>query len=279
MASGGFIGSGALTDDFVAITAGATWRADRWSVTGRGEWRDGSQDRRYGMTLAALRQIGEGRAVGGAVNWFLARANGGAETRTFNGQLAWAQRPANSDLSFLDKLEVRDDRVTGAVSGVRGPLGIGLDVTGDAHSLRAVNSLSLNWSPRSAAVSEWLDRTEIALFWGTRYVVDRFDADDIKGWSNILGGDLRLDLGQHIEFGAAGTVRVGLKAASIAYAGGPQLSLAPMANSWLTIGYNVIGFHDHDFSVDRYTRNGPYVTMRLKFDQLSFASLGFGQRR
>ena len=277
VASGGFIGSGALTDDFVAVTAGATWRADRWTVTGRGEWRDGSQDRRYGMTLAALRQIGEGRAVGGSINWFLARANGGAETRTFNGQLAWAQRPADSNFSFLDKLDVRDDRVTGAVNGVRGPLGIGLDVTGDAHSLRAVNSLSLNWSPRGGN-GEWLDRTEIALFWGTRYVADRFGSDDVKGWSNVIGGDVRFDLGRHVELGAAGTARVGLKAATIAYAGGPQLSLSPVANSWLTIGYNVIGFHDRDFSVDRYTRSGPYVTMRLKFDQLSIAGLGLGRR-
>ena len=273
VASGGFIGSGGLTDDFIAVTAGATWRADRWTVTGRGEWRDGSVDRRYGVTLAALRQIGEGSAVGGSINWFLARGVNGTETRTFNGQLAWAQRPSGSNFSFLDKLEVRDDRVTGAIGGVRGPLGIGLDVTGDAHSLRAVNSLALNWSPRSGH-GEWLDRTEIALFWGTRYVADRFGADDVKGWSNVVGGDVRFDLGRHVELGAAGTVRVGLGAATIAYSGGPQLSLSPVANSWLTIGYNVVGFHDRDFSQDRYTRAGPYVTMRLKFDQLSVAGLG-----
>ena len=42
------------------------------------------------------------------------------------------------------------------------------------------------------------------------------------------------------------------------------------------VGWNVVGFHDRDFSEDRYTRSGPYVTMRLKFDQLSLAGLGLG---
>ena len=44
------------------------------------------------------------------------------------------------------------------------------------------------------------------------------------------------------------------------------------------VGWNVVGFHDRDFSEDRYTRSGPYVTMRIKFDQLSLAGLGLGRR-
>ena len=35
---------------------------------------------------------------------------------------------------------------------------------------------------------------------------------------------------------------------------------------------------DRDFEDARYTRSGPYVTMRLKFDQLSLQSLGLGGR-
>ena len=60
------------------MTAGATYRAGRWSMTGRAEYRAGDREDRYGVTFAALRQIGEGRAVGGALNWFTAEAPGGA---------------------------------------------------------------------------------------------------------------------------------------------------------------------------------------------------------
>ena len=33
-----------------------------------------------------------------------------------------------------------------------------------------------------------------------------------------------------------------------------------------------------DFEEARYTRSGPYVTMRFKFDQLSLQSLGLGRK-
>ena len=278
VASGGFLGGdGSLTEDFLAITAGATWRSARWTVTGRGEWRGGDRGDRYGATLGALRQVGDGGAVGGSFNWFTARSDGGATTRTVNAQLSWAHRPANSAWSLLDKFEVRDDRVENAVAGQPGPLGSNLDVTGDARSTRLVNSLSINWSPRSGP--NWLDRTEIALFWGARYVADRYDGDDIKGFSNVVGADARFDLGRHVEVGAAGTLRAGLDFDSVAFALGPQLGFAPVANTWLQLGWNVAGFRDRDLSEDRYTRDGPYATMRLKFDQLSFAGLGLAARR
>ena len=149
--------------------------------------------------------------------------------------------------------------------------------SGDARSTRLVNSLSINWSPRSGD-NLWLDRTEIALFWGARYVADRYDGDDIKGFSNVVGADVRFDLGRRLEIGAAGTVRAGLKADSVAFSAGPQLSFAPVANSWIQLGWNVAGFRDRDFSEDRYTRDGPYATLRVKFDQLSFAGLGLGRK-
>ena len=278
VASGGFLGGdGSLTEDFLAITAGATWRAARWTMTGRGEWRDGARDRRYGATLGALRQVGEGSAVGGALTWFTARADGGAMTRTVNAQLSWAHRPANKEWSFLDKLELRDDCVENAISGQPGPIGALLTVTGNARSTRLINALSFNWSPRTGR-GEWLDRTEIALFWGARYVADRYDGDDVKGFSNVVGADIRFDLGRHIEVGAAATVRAGLKSDSVAFSAGPQLSFAPVANSWIQLGWNVAGFRDRDFADDRYTRDGPYATLRLKFDQLSFAGLGLGRK-
>jgi hypothetical protein len=46
----------------------------------------------------------------------------------------------------------------------------------------------------------------------------------------------------------------------------------------MTVGWNIRGFSDRDFEENRYTRSGPYVTMRMKFDQLSLAGLGLGRR-
>src|SRR3546814_8324949 len=62
VAPGGFLGgNGTLTEDFLAISTGATYRADRWTLTGRAEYRDGELADRYGLTLGGLRQLGEGQ--------------------------------------------------------------------------------------------------------------------------------------------------------------------------------------------------------------------------
>jgi uncharacterized repeat protein (TIGR01451 family) len=272
VASGGFVGAsaGTLTEDFTALTAGATYRAGRWSVTGRAEYRAGDQGDRYGVTAAALRQIGDGEAVGGAFNWLVANGLNGAETRTSNLQLSWAHRPAGSRWSWLEKLDLREDRVTGAVAGQAGPIGIPLTIDGDARSRRLVNSLSVNYSTEG--------RSEISLFWGSRYVSEKFGDQDIGGWSNVVGADLRFDLGDTIDVGVAGSVRGGLGGRAIAWSAGPSLGLTPFENGWVSVGWNLVGFHDRDFEEARYTRSGPYVTLRFKFDQLSLQSLGLGGR-
>jgi uncharacterized repeat protein (TIGR01451 family) len=277
VASGGFVGgrAGTITEDFTALTAGATYRAERWSVTGRAEYRAGDQGDRYGITAAALRQMGEGEAAGGALNWFVAKAAGGAETRTLNLQLSWAHRPAGSRWSWLEKLELREDRVTGAVAGEPGPIGIPLSISGDARSRRLVNAFSINYSAEGA---RGRGRSEISLFWGSRYVSEKFGNDDIGGWSNVVGADFRFDLSETIDVGFAGSVRGGLGGDSFAWSAGPSLGFTPFENGWLSVGWNFAGFHDRDFEEARYTRSGPHLTMRLKFDQLSLESLGIGRR-
>jgi hypothetical protein len=168
--------------------------------------------------------------------------------------------------------------VEGAVAGIPGPLGTPFTIAGDARSRRIVNALSLNYSPYGGNGGTWFGRTELSIFWGSRYVSDRLDGDDIGGWSNVLGADVRMDVNQWLEIGATGTVRHGIDGDAVSYSGGPSVGFRPFENGWLTAGWNVVGFHDRDFQEDRYTRDGPYVTMRVKFDQMSLAALGLGRR-
>ncbi|MBL0923912.1 MAG: DUF11 domain-containing protein [Sphingomonadaceae bacterium] len=275
VASGGFLGSdGSLTEDFVAITAGATYHGDRWSWTGRAEYRAGDTTDRYGVTSAILRQIGEGRAVGGLLSWFRAKEEGGATTTTAQAEISWAHRPADSQWSFLNKTEFRYDSVRNAVAGLPGPVGgAPLEIDGDAKSRRVINSLSVNYIPIDEVDGNFIERGEYALFWGTRYATDRFGRDDVKGWSNIIGGDFKFDLSDVADIGGTGTVRIGTNGKNIAYSGGPVLTVTPFKNANISLGYNVVGFEDRDFEEARYTRSGPFVTFKLKFDQTSFAGL------
>ena len=281
VASGGFIGSdGSITEDFNAITAGASYRGERWSAVGRAEFRAGDRTDRYGLTVSALRSLGEGRALGGQFSWFRANDKTGPSTQATALALSWANRPDDSRIAWLEKLELRSDSVNGVTAGLAGPIGGAPSlVTGSASSKRIVNSVAINWSPVAKSEGRYLERSEVSLFWGSRYVSDRIDRDDLSGWSNVVGADIRFDLSQTVDLGVAGTVRESSGGRAIAYSGGPSVSLSPFANSYVTIGYNVVGYMDRDYAGTRYTQSGPYVTLRLKFDQNSLSALGLGPRQ
>jgi uncharacterized repeat protein (TIGR01451 family) len=278
VSSGGFIGSGGLTEDFTAVTAGATYRSERWSWTGRAEARQGSLGDRYGLTAATMRQIGEGRAFGGQVSLFRANSDRGVSTETASLAVSWANRPDNSRFAFLEKLELRSDIAKNAIFGEAGPIGgAPLLVDGNVKSKRIINSLSVNWSPTKLRDEEYLERSEVSFFWGSRYVFDKFGEDDLKGWSNVFGTDMRFDLSKTLDVGFSGTVRQNPSGSSYSYSAGPTLSVSPIKNSYITIGYNMVGFRDKDFEDSRYTRKGPFISLKMKFDQNSFAGLGLGR--
>ena len=44
-------------------------------------------------------------------------------------------------------------------------------------------------------------------------------------------------------------------------------------NVWIAVGYNFVGFHDEDFSRNRYTEQGPFIKLRIKADQDTFRDL------
>lgn len=279
VASGGFLASnGALSEDFTAVTAGATYRGDKWSWVSRAEYRNADTNNRYGVTTSILRQISEGVAVGGAASYFNANQEGGAQTEAFQSEISWAYRPSSSRWAILNKAEYRFDSIRNAVAGAAGPIGgAPLTINGDAVSRRLINSISINYTPigddDNNNATEFTERGEYSLLWGTRYVFDRFGDDDVEGWSNVIGADARFDISKTVDIGGQATVRIGSGGDNIAYSGGPVLTVSPFKNSNISIGYNIIGFTDRDFEEARYTRSGPFLTFKLKFDQESLSDL------
>ena len=111
-----------------------------------------------------------------------------------------------------------------------------------------------------------------------RYVFDRIDSFDLAGLTTLVGLDGRLGLGEFFEVGGRVTVRGDLSQGNFAYAAGPMIGIHPAHGMLVTAGWNFSGFADRDFAASRDTHNGPYVSVRFKFDQTNFASLGlFGR--
>ncbi|WP_211196070.1 DUF11 domain-containing protein [Alteraurantiacibacter aquimixticola] len=275
-ASGGQLGqNGTLAEDFTAITLGATYRRDRWAVTGRGEWRGGEFANRRGLTFGAIRQIGEGSMLGSGFTWTSAKGIDGATSEVFDGSLVAASRPDSSSIAWLAKAQFRSDKVSGAVAGNTGTVGNTIfNVDGDAISRRLIGSASVNWSPRD---QQFLRRSEFGLFLGSRYSFDEIAGYDISAWTLLAGLDARIGLGERFEIGAIATARASVSDGYVRYAIGPNIGFTPTDDVLITLGYNITGFRDPDFSSLRHTNEGLYVSGKIKFDAGSFGFLGLGQ--
>ena len=279
VASGGYLGEGGvLTEDFTAMTLGASYRAGRWSATARAEYRDGEFADRKGFTFGAIRQLGEGSVIGSGFTYTQAQADDGAATTVFDAAISAAHRPADAPFAVLAKLEYRFDEITDALAGEAGPAGrTALTVTGDALSRRLIGSLSTNWTPAGRDNGVRIQRSEFGLFLGVRHNFDTFQGIALEGTTLLGGLDVRIGLGDRFEFGGSATIRASLADHTRSFAFGPQIGFVPTRDMLLTLGYNFSGFRDRDFSAARSTDEGLYAAMKIKLDTNSLDFLGLGR--
>ena len=152
----------------------------------------------------------------------------------------------------------------------RNVLGVGAGGGAFQATLRTINNAALNY--RSGAEGEG-HGTELTLYHGIKWVRGSFGADDYTGLTQVVGVELRRDLGRRFDLGVQGSVQHGISSHTMAFSAGPNVGVSPARDLWISAGYNVSGYRDRDFGQDRYTRRGPYVTLRLKFDRDSVGSL------
>ena len=270
--------AGSITEDFVAVTLGGTWRAGRWTTSLRGELRNGTYANRRGLTLGSIRQLGEGSVVGAGLTWTHAVADTGATSAVLDATVALANRPANSDFAFLSKIEYRADAITGLVAGVSDAIDTtALTTNANAQSHRLIGSVSANWTHKGVVDGQRVERDEIGIFLAMRHNFDLYDGVNLAGTTLLAGLDARFGVGAHIELGGMATVRRSFADHTTSFAFGPQIGLNPRPDMLLTLGYNIAGFRDGDFSAARTTNKGFVATLRMKFDAGSFAFLGLGR--
>ena len=274
IATGGLRDGGALTEDFTALSGGATYRTPLWSWNMRAETRQGDSNDRHGFTSAFLRQARDGVAMSASVHAFSQHNADGSTGLLGNAQISWAYRPPGSRWSMLDKLEFRLDEIRHG----RGEPIIGNDTVaavGDARSRRLVNNFVVNYASDawaredSRGVLSLDQRSQLSLYYGSRYVLDSFGDDDYSGYTDIIGAEWRLDLSSRLDIGLRASVLHSWSQDTYAWALGPSIGFTPFTNAWVSLGYNVRGFQDRDFENAHHTAQGPYLVFRMKFDQQS----------
>lgn len=263
-----------LNGDYQAVTLGATYRGDLWSWNGRVEYRTGTDNDRWGITSNALRTLGQGKTIAAGVRVYTVKdkERGNAVASFASADIALAIRPLDSRWSLLERFELRHERADTGVTD-RNVLGIGASVSGTVgqETTRAINNVAVNYRTGQEGAGHGF---EASLYYGAKYVVGRFDDDKYTGFIDVIGAEIRKDIGTHFDVGVNGSMQHAWNAKTMAFAFGPSVGFSPGNNVWVSAGYNVSGYRDRDFEESRYTRQGPYVTMRMKFDQLSLGSVG-----
>ena len=269
--TGGTTGLAQTGGDYVAVTAGAAYRVAQWSWNGRIEYRDARDIDRWGLTSSLLRTLGQGRSLASSIKAFRTRDRAGAIAAYAAADVALALRPVDSRWSLLERLELRHERADSGYDDGNS-LGVPAYAGGDQVTTRIINNLAVHYRTGAEGRGHGL---EASVYHGAKYVVGRFADDRYTGFIDVVGFELRKDIGARVDIGVQGSIQHRWKQHAVAFSAGPSIGVSPAANLWISAGYNVAGYRDRDFEADRYTRGGPYLTMRLKFDQ---AMLGAGPR-
>ena len=231
--------------DFTAVSTGATWKDKLWSMTGRGEFRDGEQEDKAGLLWGFYHEESPGYGLSSVFRHFDTERANGSENRRSELEFSLARRPVESQWIILDKAKLSEEKdSSGGVS---------------TRTRKLVNNLNANYRPDL--------RNQVSINHGVKYVIDHFDGAEYDGLTQFLAVEYRHDLNKEWDLGVQSAARVSSVGDSGLYSAGVSVGHSLVKNVWLSVGYNFSGFRDDDFSGADYTAQGIYLKCRAKFDQ------------
>lgn len=98
----------------------------------------------------------------------------------------------------------------------------------------------------------------------TQYEADGIESDNTAHAAYIRG---MYDINERWDAGLQAGTYWNDQADDMSYMLGAEVGYSPMANLWLSLGYNFMGFNDDDIAEDDTTSQGAYLRMRFKFDE------------
>ncbi|MBJ6748905.1 OmpA family protein [Geomonas anaerohicana] len=234
-------------EDYSAVSLGATYQEKKLLWSNRLEYRDGETDDKWGLITGLTNEQGLFWGWTGKLQVLHTRATDGARSTDADLRLGLAYRPPVTRWILLDRLDLTLKDEKGSGSSTQGR--------------RIVNNLNANFRPDK--------HNQLSLQYGVKYVLEQLDDQDFSGVTDLFGAEGRHDLSDSWDIGLRGSVVHGWQARQVNYSLGGSIGCNVMQNAWLSLGYNLLGFRDRDFSAANYTAQGPFLQFRFKFDQNS----------
>ena len=242
--------SGRTSKDFDAFNMAVNYSGEQYSSDGSIGYRNsGNEDKLNldaGMYIKQSDAMGLAFGIGYHKLW-----DSESENRDIDLKAAFVYRPEMTDWIVLERLDLIDHY---SQSGSE-----------ETQTQKLINNLHLNWQPD--------EKWELGLHYGLKHVIDEIDDAEYASWTDLIGINARYDLNTKWSVGLQGSMLHAYTGNNIDYGVGAFVSATPWENAELTLGYNIEGFDDDDFSQQNYYHEGPYLRVRMKFDQESVKSL------
>ena len=225
--------SGDDTGDYTAIALrGAYLQNKRYKLSAGYEIRFGDFQPNHLLTLGGITKIGKAGTLLLRERYFK------NEKQQNDLLLGFAYRPVDSDVwNSLFKLRWKYAK-------------------GELYNNKYIGSFHLNIQPNRKLRTSW------------QYAFKYTSGGSIgSSFIDLYRGRFSYDITDRIDIGAHGGVLWDHKNKNYSYAYGPEIGYTLFKNFWISLGYNVQGFHDDDFEEANYWAKGAYLKFRLKFDE------------
>ena len=233
----------AADGNYTSLYVGAGYRHEATSGSTRFEIKKTGDGERYTFVAGAARDVSEELSFAAAGRFEQNNNEFVADERRFEARLGASWRPHDDDgFIIFNRFDVKQ---------------LSTDLT--SSSWKAVHNLSLN--------AQAGERLFLAVNHGLKY--SRFEADGLAHdeVTQLLGAEARYDITRRVDIGFHGEGLYAYRAKTLAYSFGPSIGFSPADNVWFSLGYNIRGFDDQDFAAADYSHAGPYLKLRIKFDQ------------
>jgi hypothetical protein len=236
------------TEDFTAISLGVGYREEKWSWTARVEDRLSTSEDKFGVFAGANGEARQGLGLAAGLQAFKSAAVSGLEQLNSDLRLSLVYRPLETRVIILDRLDylINEQHGGGSI---------------ESNSWRLVNNFVTNIKTEN--------RMQVSAQYGSKYVQETIDQNDYRGYTDLTGLEARYDVTKKWDIGLRELILHSWSVDQMKYGTGASVGYNAGKNIWISVGYNFTGFKDRDFSRADFTNQGPFVKLRMKFDQAS----------
>ncbi|HEV7164840.1 MAG TPA: OmpA family protein [Gammaproteobacteria bacterium] len=274
---------GTLTSDFNALFVGASYHQQSWAMNGRFETLNSDQQSTRNLFAGFYRTLSQGQAFSASLQAFHSDFQGSGTSDNIDGRLGYAYRPDESRWSWLEQMDLIYADQQGLQSLPQFASSTGTAASQESASTLANNPQTVatygldtrNWKIVNNLQGNYTvnDRYQLSLYYGAKYARFAFDSGSYKGYTDLMGGELRYDIRSKWDVGFMVNRMHSYSSGVISRSYGIETGWDVGTNMWLSLGYNFSGFYDQDFTANHYTAKGVFIRFRFKFDQDTVKSM------